>query len=116
MIEHFKKRLLIDKSRLERELEVISKEDLGPSQAEMSGENDLESGEAEAATTTFERERDDSLGWNVRDILNKIDDSLNRIETGTYGVCADCNEEIPLERLEAIPYADSCIHCQTEKE
>lgn len=115
-LKKLKEHLLADKARLEKELAAITKEDLKVSQTEMSGENAYESGEAEVGTTTFERERDDSLGWNVRDLLNKINDALYRIDQGTYGICAECNHEIPIERLQAIPYADTCIKCQSKKE
>ncbi len=113
--EEFKNILLQEKKRLEKELAVITNEDLKPSQSDMSGENDLESDEADVATTTFERERDDSLGWNIRDMLNKIDSALTKIKEGTYGHCPECDTEIDIERLRAIPYADSCITCQGKR-
>lgn len=108
-----KKRLSDEKDRLEKELNIINKEDLKPSQTEMSGENAYEDDEADSATTTFERERDDSLAWNIRDMLNKINDALTRMDEGTYGTCGNCNKEIDPERLNAIPYADTCLHCHT---
>ncbi|PIR48878.1 hypothetical protein COU80_03725 [Candidatus Peregrinibacteria bacterium CG10_big_fil_rev_8_21_14_0_10_55_24] len=39
-----------------------------------------------------------------------------KIAEGTYGVCDDCDEEIPIGRLEVIPYATRCAHCQTQEE
>jgi len=114
--EQLKKQLLTDKKRLEKELAVIMKEDLKPSQTEMSGENAYEDDEADAATTTFERERDDSLSWNIKDILNKINDALYKMEEGTYGICGECNQQIDPERLKVLPYADHCLKCQSEKE
>ncbi len=111
-----KKRLIEDKARLKKELDVIVNEDLKPSQTEMSGENAYESSAADSGTTTFERERDDSLGWNIRDILYKIDSALNKMQDSTYGQCAECDQDIAIERLQAIPYADSCITCQSKGE
>lgn len=113
--EELKKRLLEEKERLEKELEHISKEHLKPSQTEMSGEHTYEDNEADVATTTFERERDDSLAWNIKDMLNKINDALYRVEEGTYGFCGNCNEEIDSDRLKAIPYAANCLRCKTTK-
>ncbi len=113
--EEFKNRLLQERERLKKELAVITDEDLKPSQTDMSGENAYENDEADAATTTFERERDDSLGWNIRDMLNKIDTALTRFKEGTYGRCPECDTEIDIERLKAIPYADSCITCQGKR-
>jgi RNA polymerase-binding transcription factor DksA len=41
----------------------------------------------------------------------EIDDALARIEQGTFGRCENCHQEISRERLEAMPYARSCIRC-----
>lgn len=47
-------------------------------------------------------------------IMKKIDDALHNIEGGTYGICKRCGKEIPKERLEFLPYAEHCVHCQNE--
>jgi len=44
--------------------------------------------------------------------LEKIDEALLRIEKGTYGACSNCRKEIPLERLQAYPQADTCLDCE----
>lgn len=44
--------------------------------------------------------------------LRDIDAALARIKTGTYGICIDCGEAIPVARLEALPTAMSCVKCQ----
>lgn len=45
--------------------------------------------------------------------LHAIQEALRRIEKGTYGTCVICGNEIPFERLEALPSADTCIeHAQ----
>lgn len=51
-------------------------------------------------------------------ILKKIELALERIEKGTFGQCdnSDCNNEISLARLEAIPWADKCLECQEAEE
>ena len=41
---------------------------------------------------------------------------LERIENRSYGVCADCEEEIQFKRLEAVPWARHCVHCQARLE
>ncbi len=41
---------------------------------------------------------------------------LDQIKNGTYGVCKDCGETIPMARLEAHPFADRCIRCATAAE
>jgi DnaK suppressor protein len=51
-----------------------------------------------------------------RVLLQKIEDALERIEDGTYGVCTSCEEEIGLKRLQARPVATLCIDCKSQQE
>ncbi|HMO15980.1 MAG TPA: TraR/DksA C4-type zinc finger protein [Pirellulaceae bacterium] len=44
--------------------------------------------------------------------LMQIEVALERHESGTYGNCQGCDTNIPLARLEALPYAPYCIQCQ----
>lgn len=46
--------------------------------------------------------------------LTLIDNALERIKNGKYGICKLCGQEIAQGRLEAIPYAALCITCQTK--
>ncbi|MEZ0323007.1 MAG: TraR/DksA C4-type zinc finger protein [Hydrogenothermaceae bacterium] len=50
------------------------------------------------------------------EILNQIDQALERIEDGTYGLCEVCGKEIEEERLEAIPWTTLCIEHAQELE
>jgi RNA polymerase-binding transcription factor DksA len=43
--------------------------------------------------------------------LEKIEKALTAMEAGTYGFCANCQKEIPVERLRAYPQADACLDC-----
>jgi len=43
--------------------------------------------------------------------LQKVERALLRIERGEYSVCSRCGKEIAPQRLEAVPHADTCIHC-----
>lgn len=49
-------------------------------------------------------------------LLEDIDAALTRIEQGTYGACEECQAEIPLERLEALPYTRYCVKCAQDME
>lgn len=54
-----------------------------------------------------------ALGIVGRDLhaLNEIDDALDRIETGEYGMCLLCGHDINRSRLEALAHAQHCISC-----
>jgi DnaK suppressor protein len=48
--------------------------------------------------------------------LAYIENALERMQAGGYGLCEHCNTNIPLARLQALPYATLCIRCQREAE
>lgn len=48
--------------------------------------------------------------------IQAIDHALTQIERGDYGTCEDCEEPIPIERLEALPTATTCILCAEARE
>lgn len=45
-------------------------------------------------------------------LLKSVQEALDRIETGSFGVCLRCEEEIPERRLKAVPWASHCLGCQ----
>jgi DnaK suppressor protein len=48
--------------------------------------------------------------------VEAIDTALRKLAAGSYGICEECGEEISLERLEAIPWAEVCVQCAEERE
>jgi len=48
--------------------------------------------------------------------LRAIDRALILIEAGAYGRCEDCDEPIPVERLEVLPVATTCVFCASARE
>jgi len=49
-------------------------------------------------------------------LTRKIRDALERLEGGTFGICEECGEEIPLRRLMARPVTTLCIECKKQQE
>ena len=49
-------------------------------------------------------------------LMGKIREALERIEEGTFGICAHCGEEIAIKRLEARPVTTFCIACKSNME
>ena len=45
-------------------------------------------------------------------LLREISDALDRVEHGSYGICAECQEPISAKRLDAVPWARYCVSCQ----
>ena len=94
------------------EMERIERETL----SEASGENNYRDHMADQGSATFERELDLTLEENLRNSLGEVRAALVRVDEGTYGVCARCSAEIPVERLEAVPTASLCIRCKEAEE
>jgi DnaK suppressor protein len=65
-------------------------------------------------------ESDRSFLLRIRDrerkLILKIQEALQRVEEGTFGVCETCGDEIGEKRLEARPVTTQCIDCKTEAE
>ena len=53
----------------------------------------------------------DALGNEAREEIAKISAALRRMDSGDYGLCIECGDEIAESRLDAYPYADECIDC-----
>lgn len=63
---------------------------------------------------------DRELGISLMEMRNRrrqsIDEALNRLKDGTYGICAECEVEISEKRLQAVPFAKLCVECQSKAE
>lgn len=64
---------------------------------------------ADLGSEMFEREKDIALNENAERHLTDINEALQRIESGDYGVCRTCGKAISFERLEAMPTAAYCV-------
>ncbi len=56
------------------------------------------------------------LKGREKKLLTKIDQALERIDKGTFGICEECGQTIGLKRLEARPVTTMCIECKTDQE
>jgi len=57
-----------------------------------------------------------SLNENERVRLQEVDEALDRIANGAYGICEECGEPIGLKRLEVRPVAKYCVSCKAQQE
>ncbi|HME43223.1 MAG TPA: TraR/DksA family transcriptional regulator [Syntrophorhabdales bacterium] len=71
---------------------------------------------ADAASNAYNADILMSLSDNDLTLLKEIDAALDKLASGTYGVCEDCEEPITEKRLEANPVARYCINCQRMNE
>jgi DnaK suppressor protein len=113
--DRFRELLLEERRRVAAAIEYLHKENPGSIEdetQEVRNDNHL----AETASVTLDREIGYSLEENSEHVLAAIDESLRRIEEGTFGMCARCGKPIGEARLEAMPYATKCIECKRLEE
>jgi len=71
---------------------------------------------ADLGTDNYRRDFELGLLSDGVDVLEMIDEALQRLEDSEYGICLDCGEPIPRKRLEAKPYAKYCTKCKSKRE
>ena len=67
---------------------------------------------ADHALTSQNNNREMLLLNHIQGQLDDIDGALKRLETGTYGICTECGDNIQPGRLEIMPAAALCVICQ----
>jgi RNA polymerase-binding transcription factor len=108
-LDELKVRLLAERKDLEAQYNELEESTFATNQSELTGEMGFDEEYADAGTATFERERDLSLVNNLRDLMDRIDKALGKIDEGTYGLCDRCGRPIEKLRLKALPYANLCL-------
>ena len=108
-LDDLRVRLTEERTHLDTQLATIVEESFAATQSDLSGDVGLDDESADAGTATFEREKDLSIENNVRDLLQKIERALKRLDEGTYGTCDICGKPIEKARVKALPYVDLCI-------
>ena len=103
------KRLLLDKrEQLVRRLAESKRE---VSALELDRGDDLD-----RAAASRDREINYMLSSREREELRAIEEALEKIDEGIYGVCERCDKTIGAKRLQALPLAPYCRDCQSEME
>ena len=104
-----RERLEAERDDLRAQLEELEESTFSAAQSDITGEMGFDEEYADAGTNTFEREKDLSLVNNLRDLMDRIDKALAKMDDGTYGLCDRCGKPIEKLRLKALPYANLCL-------
>ena len=81
-------------------------------QASDEGTEDI----VDRANNSYNREFMFALSDTERQILLEINDALERLDGGSFGVCTNCSADIAKARLRALPWAKYCVGCQEQVE
>ena len=114
--DRFRDLLLQERERVKAAIDNLHEENPGSIGDETGEDAVFDNHLADTATVTYDRELDYTLEENSEHVLADIDAALKRIDDGTYGICTNRGEQIPVERLEARPWATLCIDCQRDRE
>lgn len=110
-IAHFKVRLEEMRAQIMRLLEGAKKEVTAPDESKGYSQHSADEG-----TDDFVKNVNLEVTSKEFGMLRQIDHALGKIADGTYGICDISGEEIPIKRLEAIPYASMTVKAQEQFE
>ncbi len=107
-LKELKERLLEEKTKLDSNLNKIA---IKTDEGYKARIEDLGREEDDNAEEMEEKEANQGLIKVLSKNLDDVLKALEKMEDGTYGHCENCDEEIPIERLQAYPAATSCVKC-----
>lgn len=114
-LARFKKRLLEEQTGLRRTIEehraILEEARL----TQASGERSADPTSTESGSVATVMEAELSIINNTERVAQLVEDALQRIEDGTYGICEDCGKPIPIARLDALPYVTLCVECASKR-
>ncbi len=109
-IESFRKMLLEKRKEILGNVNTMGDEALKKSRQESSGDlSSMPIHMADIGSDNFEQEFALGLMDSERKVIHEIDDALQRIEDGSYGICENTDQPIPKARLKAQPWAKYCV-------
>jgi DnaK suppressor protein len=116
-LQHYKQLLINKRNELLGQMNFIKEAEMQNTLKESTGDHSAYSFHmADQGTDTMEREKNFFYAQRDGRLLYHIDMALERIESGTFGLCDMCKNPINRERLEAVPHARLCIGCKAKEE
>jgi DnaK suppressor protein len=103
-------RLQTERASLEKAIRQLDEE--AEAWLEELGYGDFDEEGGDTTGAVIERDRARAVREQLEEQLENVDKAIQRVQDGTYGICQTCGQEIPEERLEAIPNATKCVQCQ----
>lgn len=104
-------RLILLRHALLRDGERLEEEGLKALEQEVSVDH-----MADFGSDSYEQDNTLALIESKSEALRDVDESIRKIEVGSYGLCEECEQLIPSGRLEVLPHARFCVSCQSKRE
>ncbi len=113
-VSRYREILMDKREQLNGQVESLTKDATASTESTEHSKSPLSN--AENASDTYEQDFAFLSIESEEELLDKIENALERIQEGSYGVCEVCDTAIPEERLEVMPWADLCVKCQQLEE
>jgi RNA polymerase-binding transcription factor DksA len=113
-LDMFRKVIMEQRAEASEEFDIISQQ-LMDTSGEFDGENQsFALHTAEQGSDAMEREKHFLQAQRTSDYIKKLDEAVERITRGTYGICVICGELIEKQRLFAVPITQKHVHCKNK--
>ncbi len=112
-LEKLKSMLQQEKEHLDKELDHFESLLLSKTMKEAGGDlSSCTTHKADQASDIDENQKLFIIMERVQNRLKEVDEALDKVENGEFGVCRSCGEKIQIKRLLAKPQAEYCIECR----
>jgi DnaK suppressor protein len=111
-LQYFKEILLQKRNEILQELGYIREVSVDTTKENYGIDTSYSTHMADHGTDEQEREKTFYHASRENKYLLYLEEALERLENGTYGICVSCDKEIPVERLEAVPHTKLCVPCK----
>lgn len=108
-LERLRRKLDDEEERLVAVIEEFDKVFTEANMGSASAEHSADPNSADGGSLALELEMDLSVMENAKELLSKVQAAQKRMDNGTYGRCIVSGKAIPVERLEALPYATTLV-------
>lgn len=108
-VKRLEKKLLAERERLTGVIAEVDRQREEIRLTVTGSEHNVDPENMDGGSLAFEMEMEASVQENARQLLDKVEKALTKIDDGTYGICEVSGDPIPLARLEALPYATTTV-------
>lgn len=113
-LEFFRKSLIQEKKKIIESINRKNLKEFGMADEYYTEISGYDNHPADIGTEVFMMEQDKGFKNKLNDNIYEIDESLEDIKNGKYGICNNCEKPINEKRLELVPYLKTCIDCSEE--
>lgn len=111
-----KQKSRLEAKKVELEQSIAALTEAHPTPVSPSEANEGPRDHEDVATDFLEIQQEQSILVNQQSLLTLVNNALQRLEDGTYGLCLQCGKPIPPARLEALPWAERDVQCEEQVE